>query len=382
MRRLLAFCLLFILILSGCGSDSTATKEFDLAPLSQIIVTSENPFIANKTSNQFAAEGNFSNLFTQDISAEVVWTSSDPGVATIDANGLATAVTPGTTQITATQDGVFDFFFLTVTDATLSRIDIAPVAPAVARGLTQQFTAQGTFSDASEQSLTNSVTWSSVNTSIAAIDQTGLATALLEGTTNITAAFDGVTRTTQLTVVAAALTAIEITQTLSEVPQQVNVKHIATGTFSDGTSSDITAQANWSSSDESIATVAASGIAVGSAAGSVTITAAMNALSSSVTLNVTEAFLVEINITPAAPTVAADNTLQLTAIGVFNNNATADITTADITAHALWTTSDGSIATISNITGSEGLATGSNAGTTTVSATSGTITGTTVLTVN
>ncbi len=45
----------------------------------------------------------------------VTWTSSQPNIATIDpTTGLATAVSPGPTQITATSDGVTDFMFLFV----------------------------------------------------------------------------------------------------------------------------------------------------------------------------------------------------------------------------------------------------------------------------
>ena len=377
MRWLFALCLLFNVILSGCGADSTATKDNNFAPLSQIIISSENPFIANKTINKFTAEGNFSNLFTRDISAEVIWASSEPGIATIDSNGLATATGPGTTQITATLNGESDYFFLTVTNATLSRIEINPVAPTIPKGLSQQFEAKGTFSDASEQVMTHSVTWSSVDTEIATIDQNGLASALLEGTTNITAAFDGVTKTTQLTVAAAALTAIKVTPALSEVPQRVNVKYIASGTFSDGSINDVTSQVNWTSSDDSIATISASGIAIGSSAGTVTIKASSGAISSSAALTVTEAFLVQINLTPASPTVAVGETLQLMATGVFDNNATVNITS-----NVIWSSTESTVATVSNVAGTEGLVTGGSIGSTTVNVTSGAITGSLPVTVN
>ena len=45
----------------------------------------------------------------------VTWTSSDPSVATVDANGLVTAVAPGTATITATADGVSATCTVTVT---------------------------------------------------------------------------------------------------------------------------------------------------------------------------------------------------------------------------------------------------------------------------
>ena len=45
----------------------------------------------------------------------MTWTSSDPSVATVDANGLVTAVSPGTATITATADGVSATCTVTVT---------------------------------------------------------------------------------------------------------------------------------------------------------------------------------------------------------------------------------------------------------------------------
>ena len=378
MRRLIALSLLIIFVLPGCGADITPTKANDFSPLTQIIISSENPFIANKTSNLFTAEGNFSDLFTRDITTEVVWTSSNPEFATIESNGKATAVAPGTTQITATMNDVVDYFILTVTAATISSLEISPIAPSVPKGLTEQFSATGTFSDATVQSLTNSVTWSSVNTTVAIIDQTGMVAALEEGTTNITAAFDGETKTTQLTVAPAKLLFIDITPDIADVPQQWNVNYIAQGIYTDGTRPTITDLVEWSSSAQDIATINANGVAYGSSAGTALITATLNSVSSSSTLNISESKLVEINITPSNPSVDQNATINLIANGILDN-----LDQFIITEVVTWSTTDNDVtATVSNISGEKGLTTGINTGSTTVTATSGSIVGTTILTVN
>src|SRR5262249_31727338 len=51
---------------------------------------------------QFTATGTYSDSSTQDVTNQVAFASSSPGVATVTAGGLATAVAPGATTISAT----------------------------------------------------------------------------------------------------------------------------------------------------------------------------------------------------------------------------------------------------------------------------------------
>ncbi len=87
-----------------------------------------------------------------------------------------------------------------MTAATLTAIQVTPQHPSIASGLTQQFTATGTYTDNSTQNLTSAVTWSSSDTSVATINNasgsSGLASAAAIGTTNISASLSGVTSPT------------------------------------------------------------------------------------------------------------------------------------------------------------------------------------------
>ena len=75
----------------------------------------------------------------------------------------------------------------------------------------------------------------------------------------------------------------------------------------------------------------------------------------------------------APPTVSSTlgNTFQFAASGTFD-----DTSTADVTSLVTWNSSNAAVATISNATGSQGLATGVAVGTTTITATSGSLTST------
>src|SRR5207244_2087349 len=96
-------------------------------------------------------------------------------------------------------------------------------------------------------------------------------------------------------------------------------------------------------------------------------------------LTVTGATLSSIAVTPANPSIAKGTTQQLTATGTFSDGSTQDLTT-----QVTWTSSNTTVATVSNAAGSKGLATGIAVGAATVTATdpSSGISGNTTITVN
>lgn len=93
-------------------------------PTLNSIVVAPNPAAATVGSNQqFTATGNYSDGSNTNITNSVTWTSSNSGVAGVDANGLATALSAGTTTITATSG--------TVSGGSTFSVSSAPIAPTV-----------------------------------------------------------------------------------------------------------------------------------------------------------------------------------------------------------------------------------------------------------
>jgi hypothetical protein len=74
--------------------------------LTSIAVTPANATNQVGATQQFTATGTYSDSSTQDLSSQVTWASSSAGVATISASGLATAVSVGSSTISATLSGV------------------------------------------------------------------------------------------------------------------------------------------------------------------------------------------------------------------------------------------------------------------------------------
>lgn len=74
--------------------------------LTSISVTPANPSVFVGSTRQFTATGYYDNNTSQNLTATVTWSSSDLGVATIDAHGLASALLAGTTTVQATSGAV------------------------------------------------------------------------------------------------------------------------------------------------------------------------------------------------------------------------------------------------------------------------------------
>jgi len=180
-----------------------------------ITVIPTKPYMAIGTTRQFSAIALFSGgTVTQVITTFAKWAAVSPGVATIAdtpgvaGNGIVTAsAVPGTSDIQATDpiSGATGTTTLTVTSTPLASIAVDPVNPIISLSTTttQQFTAIGTFQDGSTTpSLTTAWTWSSSNTAVTTIDNTGLALAVAPGTTTIKATdpITGVSGNTTLTI--------------------------------------------------------------------------------------------------------------------------------------------------------------------------------------
>ena len=260
---------------------------------------------------------------------------------------------------------------LTIDPAVLQTIVLTPAGPSIAKGVTDPFTATGTFSDGSTQDLTGQVTWTSATTFVASISTAGVATGLTPGVSTITAALGGVTGQTVLTVGPAVLQSIAVTPASPSIPKGESEQFIATGTLSDNSTEDLTSQVIWTSTTTTVATITTTGLASGLVPGTTTITAALGGVTARAVLTVSPAVLQSIAVTPANPSVAKGETEPLAAAGIFSDGSTQNLTT-----QVTWVSANPSVATVT----AAGLASGLVPGTTTISAALGGVTGRVVLT--
>src|SRR5262249_5931633 len=92
---------------------------------------------------QFTATGIYSDTSTQNLTSQVSWSSSNTAAATVTAGGLASAVGPGTTTITATLGAVSGSTGVTVAAGALTVPPPAPPGGAVTQPSSATVAASG-----------------------------------------------------------------------------------------------------------------------------------------------------------------------------------------------------------------------------------------------
>lgn len=160
------------------------------------------------------------------------------------------------------------------------RLEITPASSSVNTGATAQFTLKFFNNTGQQATVPASVTWSSANTSIATINQQGLATGAGSGQTEIKAAYNTITATALLTVVSnntqlASLMVMpaDIQEVkLNETATLTAVGKNSTGNIINGLSF------SWQSNNNSIVEINGTGTVTGKAYGTADITASSSGI--------------------------------------------------------------------------------------------------------
>src|SRR5579859_2594784 len=292
LRRLfiaVAVPFLIALLTAGCSG----IKQPPAKTLTSIAVTPASPaHLKVGATQQFTATGTFSDGTTSDITATVTWNSGTTATATISAAGLATGVAAGTTAITATQGAVTSTPAVTLTVISLTSIAVTPNPATVAVAGTLQFTATGTYSDASTSDISSQVTWNSGTPAVATISATGLATGVSNGGSTITATLGTIVSPGVVLAVGGAVVpvSLKISPANPTIIAGATADFTAVELLSDGSTQPVPGTITWSSGTSATASILVNaGIAKGLAAGTSTITASSSGLTGNTLLTVAAA---------------------------------------------------------------------------------------------
>jgi len=279
------------------GITGQTTLTVTAATVSQIQVTPTNPSIPLGLIQPFQATAIYSDFTSQNVTGMATWSSSNTMVAQVSnaggSRGQATAIAAGTTTITATFMGVMGSTTLTVSSATIKQIQVAPAMVSTPAGVKTFFTATAILSDGSLRDVTGMSTWTSTDESIVAISNVGgtrgQATALASGTVTIQATAAGVSGTASFTVGTQTLTAIVVTPAMATLKVGMLNSYVAAGTYSDGSSYELTDDVTWISTMPGVATAsnAIKGLVTAVSAGTTSIEAHFQGKTGSASLTVT-----------------------------------------------------------------------------------------------
>lgn len=168
-------------------------------------VAPRDPVAAVGESVQFYATAYYENTSYEDISSQVIWTSTDTRVATVGPDGVATAIGEGeTTIIAASPGGSTNQVKLTVLAGGVQTTGmvVQPSAVSLNVGQTLQLAPVATYSDGTTGTVGAACAWVSSDGAVASVSPSGLVAGQAEGSASIEATCGSYQAASSVTVVA------------------------------------------------------------------------------------------------------------------------------------------------------------------------------------
>ena len=261
----------YFMILAGCGGgDSSPTSPTPSTPTppappptpvatSLTVAPSSHTLASIGATVQLSATVRDQN--NNPMSGQTVtWSSSNTGVATVSGNGLVTAVSNGTTQITARAGNASGTSNITVAEPVPTRIAVTPASHTLEEiGETVQLRA--TVRDQRNNVMSGQTfTWSSGNDCVATVYGNGLVTAVSDGMAEISAKSGSLSATAAITVASPVPTSITIEPAAHTFEAIGDTLQLATVVLDQRENAMMDVTVTWSSGDEAVATVDENGL--------------------------------------------------------------------------------------------------------------------------
>lgn len=198
----------------------------------------------------------------------VSWSSSNAGIASVNSNGLVSALSVGSATITVTtNDGGFSALSeITVNPIAVSGVTVSPVSLILEAGETGALSETIDPSNASDKS----VTWSTSDESVATVNTSGIVSAVSPGSASITVTTNDGNLSAVCAVTVNPIAVRGITISPTSLTLDLGSTSVLTESVTPSDAADKTV--TWSSSNERIATVDASGLVTAIAEGSAFVT--------------------------------------------------------------------------------------------------------------
>jgi uncharacterized protein YjdB len=278
----------------------------------------------------------------------VVWSSSDPSVATVSASGLITPASAGTSTIGVTVDGVGPAtFLLTVTPVAVASVSVTAPDSNLVEGTATQATVVARDAANNILPLTGrAIVWTSSATGVATVSASGLIDAVAAGSATIGVTVDGVGPATLLLTVtpvpvaSVSVSAPDSSLTTGTTTQATVVARDAANNILPLTGRTIV----WTSSATGVATVSASGLIDAVAAGSATIGVTVDGVGpATFLLTVTPVPVASVSVSAPDSSLTTGTTTQATVVARDAANNILSLAGRAV----VWTSSATGVATVS-----------------------------------
>lgn len=330
--------------------DKSVQVDVDVAVARYLDMSEEQLSLKTSSTHALTLTATYADGSTEDVTSKATWSSSDELVAYVKKGAITTYKSAGTATISAAYGTLETSIEVEV--GAVSKLVSSDESVFLQISGTKQLTLTAVAGDGSSSDITSSATWASSDKSVALVSK-GLITGYSVGTSTITGTYNGASVT--VTVDVGTARHLGLSETSMSLAVNATKALVLKATFADGTVTDVTSKATWSSSDEAVAFVDKGSITT-YAEGNVTITASYGGKSVTATAAVGKSNKLSVD----------NESLNLRLNGVHQLVLTtldASGTSSTVTDSAVWTTADENIATVT-----KGLVTGYKTGKTTVTA--------------
>ncbi|NTZ18945.1 hypothetical protein EXW96_15595 [Paenibacillus sp. JMULE4] len=315
-----------VTITAKYGTRST-TVQVSVGVLKSLTTTSQTILSLKKGAAQaLDLTATYTDGTTKKVSTEAEWTSSNAKAASVDA-GVVTAVGSGEATITASFESKTVTFTVQVDMA--DKLTANPAFLHFDLNETRAITLNATDANGTVKDVTAEADWTSSNTAIVTVDK-GTVTPVSRGKATITAKYGG--KTVSISVEIGVVQTLEVDKRFISTKSGSTEQITLTATLSDGSKKDVTASAQWKSSNYKIANVN-NGLVTGVSAGNATISVSFGGKSIAIPTEVDKLKYLKTDVVKVELKQGA--TAKVKATATF-----ADLSEEDVSVPALWTSSN------------------------------------------
>ncbi|MBY6223658.1 Ig-like domain-containing protein [Ferrimonas balearica] len=342
--------LLLGLMLSACngshsGFPSAGCGQPDNPCVPHLVALEITPFdqtLDVGVTQPYRAVAIYSDDRKADVTAETVWQVIDGNVARIDTNGLLASLAVGETRVRGEFDGVTSEARLVVVNKTLQSLRLTPVESLTLVGLTQQYEALALYQDGSEHPITDVAQWTVADSAVANLIGAGRVNALATGDTQVIVSWKEEQQSARLVVLDAEPVALEVTPSDASIPLGTSIQMHSALVLAEQQRIDVTNEVVWAldaqyleAMDEANHPGLVKGVAVGLGMLEATLTLPKQSFGVVTGINVTDASVTALQLTPVDGVYPAGTTGTYTALAYYSDGHTRDVTR-----EAIWRSSE------------------------------------------
>lgn len=256
------------------------------------------------------------NTPSENVTQKVVWNSSAPQIASVR-QGLITGVATGAATVTATYGS--RTLTIPVSVGVLQTLTVDKKKLVMSKDATEKVVLTAMYADGTKKEVNDQATWTTASAAIAEVSD-GKITAVGSGKTTITATFDGKTVTVAVEVDQAQTLTVDPKMLILNVNESADIK--LTATDSSGATTNVTKDAEWSSSALKIADVNA-GTVKALTSGRATITAKYGG--KAITIPVEVGIVTKLEADKRFVSTKSGSTVKVVLTATFSDGRTMDV---------------------------------------------------------